>query len=98
MINLDDHYLSYLHTDKCFNIDGVCEKVKGYGYECDNVNIIGYYVLTEHYKLHYNLEERFLWKEDIGTQFSLVERSLWEREVTGSNPVVPIGTITNIHK
>ena len=50
MINLDTRYESYLHTNKCFNIDGQCEKVKGYGFECDNVNIIGYYVLTTNYK------------------------------------------------
>ena len=38
MINLDERF-HYLHTDKCFVIDGACEKVKGYGFECDNVNI-----------------------------------------------------------
>ena len=52
MINLDQRFETYLHTNKCFVIDGACEKVKGYGYECDNVNIVGYYVLTENYKLH----------------------------------------------
>ena len=65
MINLDERFHSYLHTDKCFVIDGVCEKVKGYGFECDNVSITGYYVLTTNYKLHYNLEEQFLWKEEL---------------------------------
>lgn len=59
MINLDDRYHSYLHTDKCFNIDGACEKVKGYGFECDGSTIVGYYVLTENHKLRYNLKEEF---------------------------------------
>ena len=91
MINLDERYHDYLHTDKCFNIDGACEKVRGYGFECDNVSITGYYILTTNYKLHYNLEEQFLWKEElIGVQLSLVEHSLWERDAAGSNPVTSI--------
>ena len=65
MINLDERFHSYLHTDKCFVIDGACENVKVYGFECDNISITRYYVLTTHYKLHYNLEEQFLWKEDL---------------------------------
>ena len=35
MINLDARYESYLHTNKCFNIDGQCEKVVGYGWTDD---------------------------------------------------------------
>ena len=31
MIKNDERYHDYLHTDKCFNIDGACEKVRGYG-------------------------------------------------------------------
>ena len=65
MINLDERYLSYLHTDKCFNIDGVCEKVKGYGFECDSSGIAGYYVLTDRHKLHYNMDETFAYKEEL---------------------------------
>nr|BAR31264.1 hypothetical protein [uncultured Mediterranean phage uvMED]BAR31305.1 hypothetical protein [uncultured Mediterranean phage uvMED] len=67
MINLDERYHSYLMTNKCFYIDGVCEKVKGYGYNCDNTDIIGYYVLTTKHKLFYNLEEKFLRKELLPT-------------------------------
>jgi len=29
MISLDARYHSYLHTDKCFVIDGQCERVIG---------------------------------------------------------------------
>jgi len=65
MINLDTRFHSYLHTNKCFNIDGRCEKVKAYGWTDDGLTIDGYYVLTENYKLFYNLEEQFTHMEDV---------------------------------
>ena len=65
MINLDARFHSYLHTNKCFNIDGRCEKVKAYGWTDDGLTIDGYYVLTENYKLFYNLEEQFTHMEDV---------------------------------
>ena len=65
MINLDARFHSYLHTNKCFNIDGRCEKVKAYGWTDDGLTIDGYYVLTENYKLFYNLEEQFIHMEDV---------------------------------
>ena len=58
MINLDARYHDYLHTDKCFVIDGRCERVVGYGWTDDGYTIDGYYVLTKNYKLFYNLEEQ----------------------------------------
>ena len=65
MISLDARYHSYLHTDKCFLIDGQCERVIGYGWtDDDGAYIDGYYVLTNNYKLYYNLEEQFLRKEE----------------------------------
>lgn len=65
MISLDARYHSYLHTDKCFLIDGQCERVIGYGWtDDDGAYIDGYYVLTNNYKLYYNLEEQFLHKEE----------------------------------
>ena len=65
MISLDARYHSYLHTDKCFLIDGQCERVIGYGWtDDDGAYIDGYYVLTNNYKLFYNLEEQFLHKEE----------------------------------
>ena len=54
MINLDARYESYLHTKKCFNINGQCENVIGYGWTDDGLTIDGYYVLTKNYKLYYN--------------------------------------------
>ncbi|MAB60512.1 MAG: hypothetical protein CMO46_08225 [Verrucomicrobiales bacterium] len=60
MINLDERYHDYLHTDKCFTIDNVCEHVTGYGFTCDGKEINGYYVLTNNHKLFYNLKEKFL--------------------------------------
>ena len=65
MINLDARFHSYLHTKKCFMIDGKCEKVKAYGWTDDGLTIDGYYVLTENYKLYYNLEEQFTHMEDV---------------------------------
>ena len=65
MINLDARYHDYLHTDKCFAIDGKCEKVRGYGWTDDGLTIDGYYVLTENYKLYYTLDEQFSYMEDI---------------------------------
>ena len=40
MINLDERYHSYLHTDKCFNIDGSCEKVRAYGWNSEGDAIV----------------------------------------------------------
>ena len=58
MINLDARYHEYLHTDKCFTINGACEKVIAYGWTDDGSTIDGYYVLTNNYKLRYNLKEQ----------------------------------------
>ena len=63
MINLDDRYHSYLHTNKCLSINGQCENVIGYGFTCNGKDVNGYYVLTKNYKLYYNLEEKFLHME-----------------------------------
>lgn len=66
MINLDERYHSYLSGQKKFRIDDSEECVKGYGFECDGSSIIGYYVLTENYKLSYNLKEQFQSMEPLG--------------------------------
>ena len=58
MINLDARYHEYLHSNKCFTINGVCEKVVAYGWTDDGVTIDGYYVLTKNYKLQYNMKEQ----------------------------------------
>tara|TARA_Y100001938_G_C8073332_1_gene424454 strand:- start:1519 stop:1734 length:216 start_codon:yes stop_codon:yes gene_type:complete len=60
MINLDDRYQSYLTSHKKLRIDGIEERIRGYGYNCDGNNIVGYYVVTENYKLYYNLNEQFI--------------------------------------
>ena len=64
MVNLDARYHSYLHTDKCFVIDGRCEYVKAYGWTDDGLTIDGYYVLTNNHKLFYNLKEQFVRMEE----------------------------------
>ena len=57
MILLDEKYSSYLDGSKQMLVDGKKEKVIGYGYSCNGSDIVGYYVTTESYKIHYNLQE-----------------------------------------
>ena len=65
MINLDDRYHSYLGGSKTMRIDGVNEKVRGYGWEDDGQDIIGYYVTTENFQLHYSKDGNFLRMEAL---------------------------------
>jgi len=65
MINLDERYHSYLDGRKKMRIDGVEERVKSYGYNCDGNEIKGYYLTTENYKLYYNMNEQFLKMEAL---------------------------------
>jgi len=60
MFNLDERYQSYLTGDKKLRIDGVEEKVKGYGYTDNGKEIDGYYLTTENYQLKYNMDGLFL--------------------------------------
>ena len=60
MFNLDERYHSYLTGDKKLRIDGVEEKVKGYGYTDNGKDIDGYYLTTENYQLKYNMDGIFL--------------------------------------
>ena len=60
MINLDERYHSYLHGNKRMRIDGVGEKVTAYGRRDDGSSIIGHYVITENYKLYYDMEGAFV--------------------------------------
>ena len=57
MINLDERYHSYLEGIKNFRLDGVEEKVKSYGWDCDGNNIVGYYVTTENFLNHFNIQK-----------------------------------------
>ena len=59
MINLDERYHSYLDGSKKMRIDGVEEKVKAYGWNCDGSDIVGHYVTTENYRLNYNMQGVF---------------------------------------
>ena len=65
MINLDERYHNYLNGSKKLRIDGVDERLKGYGWHCDGNEIKGYYLTTENYKLYYNLNEQFLRMEPL---------------------------------
>ena len=66
MFNLDERYQSYLTGDKKLRIDGVEEKVKGYGYTDNGKDIDGYYLITDNYTLYYNRDEQFLRMEALG--------------------------------
>ena len=66
MIILDEKFHDYLEKGgKTFRIDGVDEPLRGYGYNCDGNDIVGYYVTTRHYKLYYNMNEQFLKMEPL---------------------------------
>ena len=65
MINLDQRYHSYLNGSKTMRIDGVNEKVRAYGWEDDGKDIVGYYVNTENYQLHYSKDGNFLRMESL---------------------------------
>ncbi len=67
-VNLDERYLSYLQSEKKFNIDGVNEKLVNYGWHCDGNEIKGHYVTTENYKLFYDLDNNFKTKESVKQQ------------------------------
>ena len=66
MINLDERYHNYLNSDsKTLRIDGVNERLQGYGWHCDGNEIKGSYLTTENYKLYYNMNEQVLRMEPI---------------------------------
>ena len=65
MINLDERYHDYLNGRKKLRIDGVNERIKGYGWHCDGNEIKGYYLTTENYKLYYNMNEQFVKMEAL---------------------------------
>ena len=65
MFNLDDRYHSYLFGNKRMRIDGVEERVRGYGYTDDGKDIDRYYLITDNYTLFYNREEQFLRMEAL---------------------------------
>ena len=66
MINLDQKYESYVRNgSKKLRIDGVQERVWGYGYTDDGIDIDGYYLITDNYTLFYNRNEQFIRMEAL---------------------------------
>ena len=66
MINLDQKYESYVRNGtKKLRIDGLEERVRGYGYTDDGKDIDGYYLITDNYTLFYNKQEQFLRMEAL---------------------------------
>ncbi len=67
MFNLDQKYESYVRNgNKKLRIDGIEERVRGYGYTDNGKDIDGYYLLTDNYTLYYNKNEQFLKMEALG--------------------------------
>ena len=66
MFNLDLKYESYVRNgNKKLRIDGIEERVRGYGYTDDGKDIDGYYLITDNYTLYYNKDEIFLRMEAL---------------------------------
>ena len=66
MFNLDQKYESYVRNgNKKLRIDGIEERVRGYGYTVDGKDIDGYYLITDNYTLYYNTNEQFLRMEAL---------------------------------
>ena len=66
MINLDQKYESYVRNGtKKLRIDGLEERVRGYGYTDDGKDIDGYYLITDNYTLFYDRQEQFLRMEAL---------------------------------
>ena len=61
MINLHQRYNHYLHSH--IKHDRVNESVISYGWTDNGKELTGYYVLTENYKLFYNIEGQFQYME-----------------------------------
>ena len=68
MINLDQKYESYVRNGtKKLRIDGIEERVRGYGYTDDVKDIDGYYLITDNYTLYYNTNEQFIRMEALAS-------------------------------
>ena len=62
MVNLDERYHDYLINGKLIRMDGISEKLIGYGWHCDGNEIKGYYLTTENHKLYYNMDQVYQYK------------------------------------
>ena len=60
MKNLHQTYGHYLHTDRLLDDHGINERVLSYGWTDDGEKLTGYYVLTEHHHLYYNLKDQLI--------------------------------------
>ena len=65
MVNLDERYHDYLINGKLIRMDGISEKLIGYGWHCDGNVIKGYYLTTENHKLYYNNNQVYQYKEPL---------------------------------
>ena len=65
MVNLDERYHDYLINGKLIRMDGISEKLIGYGWHCDGNEIKGYYLTTENHKLYYNMDQVYQYKTSL---------------------------------
>ena len=68
MINLDERYHDLLNhsNGKKIRMDGIEEHLIGYGWHCDGNKIQGYYLTTENYKIYYDMNQVYQYKEKHG--------------------------------
>ena len=91
MINLDEYYHSYLtDKEKKFCIDGVYESVVSYGYHCDGSDITGHYVLTDNYRLVYDLWRFQIQGKVVEWLMASVLKTDDVRASVGSNPTFSV--------
>lgn len=63
MINLHQRFNHYLHTDRKIELQDINERIISYGWTDDGIDLTGYYIQTETYRLYYNLKEEFRFME-----------------------------------
>jgi hypothetical protein len=63
MINLHQRFNHYLHTDRKIEFQDINERIISYGWTDDGVDLTGYYIQTESYRLYYTLKEEFRFME-----------------------------------
>ena len=79
MINLDQKYESYVRNgEKKIRIDGIQERVRGYGYTDDGKDINGYYLLTDNYTfITIGMSSSLKWKHLEKWHIILPKPFLW---------------------
>ena len=78
MKNLHQTYGHYLHTDKLLDDHDINERVLSYGWTDDGEKLTGYYVLTEHHHLYFNLKDQLVEKVPSESTAGRVAWQIWK--------------------